>query len=58
MACMMKVSFPHPHPVAVLDEGLVQTALFMPDGDAYISLSVNQRLNTFCRKGCPGRETH
>jgi hypothetical protein len=55
---MMKVSFPHPHPVAVLDEGLVQTALFMPDGDAYISLSVNQRLNTFCRKGCPGRETH
>lgn len=34
----------------------VQTALFMVDEDKYILLGVKQSLNTFCRKGCPGRE--
>ena len=26
--------------------------------DAYYLLRVDQRLNTFCRKGCPGREAY
>jgi hypothetical protein len=30
----------------------------MVEEDAYILLRVNQRLNTVCRKGCPGREAH
>ena len=30
----------------------------MVDEDAYILLSVDQRLNTFCRKECPGRKAH
>jgi hypothetical protein len=30
----------------------------MVDEDVYVLLRVNQRLNTFCRKGCPGREAH
>ena len=33
---------------------LIQTVLFVVDEDAY----VDQRLNTFCRNGCPGREAH
>ena len=37
---------------------LVQTILFMTSEDANISLRVNQRLNTFDRKGCPGREVN
>jgi hypothetical protein len=37
---------------------LIQTLLLMADEDAYTLLRVNQRLNTFCSKGCPGRETH
>jgi hypothetical protein len=47
---------------AVLDEGdspcFIQTVLFMVDKNAYILLSVNQRLNTFWRKGCLRREAH
>lgn len=55
--------------VALYDEGLprqqslmketsllVQTALFVTEEDPYTLLRVNQRLNNFCRKGCPGRE--
>jgi hypothetical protein len=30
----------------------------MVDEEAYILLRVSQRLNSFCRKGCPGREAH
>jgi hypothetical protein len=29
----------------------------MADRNIYL-LRVNQRLNTFCRKGCPGKEAH
>jgi hypothetical protein len=29
----------------------------MADEDAYVLLRVNQELNTFCRKGCPGRSS-
>lgn len=32
--------------------------LFMVDEDALVLLRVNQELNTFCRKGCPGRKAH
>ena len=42
--------------MAVLDEGLVQTALFMAGEDASNLLRVNKKLNSFCRKGCLGRE--
>jgi hypothetical protein len=37
---------------------VVQTILFMLDEDAYILLRVDQTLNTFCKKGCPGRGAH
>ena len=30
----------------------------MVNVNAYTLLGVNQRLNTFCEKGCPGREAH
>jgi hypothetical protein len=32
--------------------------LFMSEIDAYHLVRVDQRLNTFCRKGCPAREVH
>jgi hypothetical protein len=37
---------------------LVQTALFMAGEDASNLLRVNKKLNSFCRKGCLGREAH
>ena len=30
----------------------------MADVNSYNLLRMNQGLNTFCRKGCPGREAH
>jgi hypothetical protein len=30
----------------------------MADVNAYTLIKVNQGLNTFCRRGCPGREAH
>jgi hypothetical protein len=38
---------------------LVQTFfIVMADVNSYNLLRMNQGLNTFCRKGCPGREAH
>lgn len=37
---------------------LNHTVLFMMDEGVYDLLRVSQRLNTFYRKGCPGKEVH
>lgn len=47
----------HPTPPVVLkrrrQSSLVQIVLFMEDGDAYLLLRVEQKLNTFLQEGVP-----
>lgn len=46
-------------PRTILGEGAspcLPRLFFMADKDSCILLRVNQRFNTFCRKGCPGRK--
>jgi hypothetical protein len=47
-------------PVLVLDEGYSSCLpnLFIVNEEAYSLLSVNQRLNIFCRKECQGGEAY
>lgn len=59
--CITKPSHLSPNPQQPLMKEIVlgvQTVLFMVDEDAYVSVMVNQRLNTFFRKGCPGKEAY
>ena len=46
--------------MVVLDETVLAcpNCLFLAEKDANNFLRVDQGLNTFCRKGCPGREAH